>query len=138
MLLQINSRFRRLSVKTAKIMAFLILPLMLSGCLSHWFLESSSRLQVENATEEFSIVGIDVLGNDGSVRHWIKETVLPGERSRVEEQDLVGDFTLRVKYTRSKDGSGKILKDDQPFELEGGSLYMTVTSEDDSLVYKFK
>lgn len=128
----------RLSTKQAFLLAIFVLPLLLTGCLSHWFLESTTRLQVENATSEFTIKGVDVLAEDGSVRNWIKEQVLPGERSHVVEEDWVGDFTLRIRYTKSMDGSGEVLKDEQPFDLEGGSLYLTIESKGNQLTYRFK
>lgn len=111
----------------------------LSGCLSHYIEESTSRLQVENATKDYSLLAVDVVSTDGqSSRSWIKETVLPGERSRVVEEDWVGEFTLRFKYTKSTDGSGKPLEDTHKFSLEGGSLYLVVESDGDSLTYRFR
>jgi len=115
-----------------------LMPVVLTGCLSHWFVDSTSRLQVENSTEEYSIVGVDVLAEDGSSMAWIEETVLPGERSRVVEADWVGSFSLRFKFTRSTDGSGTVFTDDRKFDLDGGSLYLTVKAEGDSLTYKFR
>ena len=35
--------------------------LMLTGCLSHWFIESEVRLQVENKTP-YTIVGVSEIG----------------------------------------------------------------------------
>ncbi len=111
----------------------------LTGCLSHWFIETTSRLQVENATEDCSLVGVDVLSEDSvTFRSWISETLLPGERSHVVEEDWVGEFTIQVKYTKSADGSGEILKDILKMELEGGSLYLVVESDGDSLSYRFR
>lgn len=122
----------------AVLIAILILPLVLTGCISHWFLESSSRLQIENGTEDYSIVRVDILANDGTSKKWIDEVILPGERSRVVEEDLVGEFTLRFKFTKSKDGSGKVYADDRSFDLDGGSLYMVVEADGDSLTYRFR
>lgn len=121
-----------------RLAVILVVPLMLTGCLSHWFLESSSRLQIENATEEYSIVGVDVLGSDGTSVHWVTEAILPGEKSRVVEEDWVGDFKLRFKYTKSVDGSGEIIRDEQNLTLDGGSLYLVIESKGDSLTYRFR
>ena len=46
--------------KRFSIVFLLACSISLTGCLSHWFLESETRLQVENATEDLSIVAIDV------------------------------------------------------------------------------
>jgi len=118
----------------------LVLPLVLSGCLSHWFLESETRLQLENATEDYSILSLDVVALDGSIySSWIRETVLPGERSRVEEGDWIGEFKVRVKYTESKDASGDTLVDYRVLDFEGGSMYLQVTaSKKGKLEYKFR
>ena len=113
--------------------------LCLSGCLTHWFVEAESRLQVENATKDCSIVAVEVVSLDGSTsKSWIDETLLPGERSRVEEGDWVGEFHLRIKYTNSTDASGEVLEDLQTFELDGGSLYLVIRGNAESLEYKFK
>lgn len=122
-----------------RLTVLLALPMLLSGCLSHWFLETSSRLQVENATEDYTIVGVDVLSSNGAAYEtWISEMILPGERSHVVEQDWVGDFMLRLRYTKSADGSGDTLQDKHKLELDGGSLFLSVKAEGDSLVYRFR
>lgn len=115
-----------------------LVALSLTGCLSHWFLDSSSRLQVENATEDCTLVGLDIMSQEGSYRTWIHEKILPGERSRVVEEDWVGEFKIRIRYTKSTDGSGKQLQLVRSVELDGGSLYMVVKNQGDSLAYRFK
>lgn len=115
------------------------LSLTLTGCLSHWFVESESRLQVENATEDYTILSIGVVALDGSLySSWIDEKILPGERSRVVEGDWVGEFKLRIDYTASKDGSGDTLTDYRMFDLDGGSLFMMVEANGDTLKYRFR
>lgn len=111
----------------------------LTGCLSHWFIETTSRLQVENATEDCTIKSVDIFSADStSYVRWINETILPGERSRVVENDWVGTFTIRVNYTQSTDGSGKTLQYVKKMEVEGGSLFLRVESDEDSLALKFR
>lgn len=115
------------------------LSLTLTGCLSHWFIESESRLQIENATEDYTILSVGVVALDGSLYSpWVDEKILPGERSRVVEGDWVGEFKLRINYTESKDGSGDTLTDYQMFDLEGGSLFLMVEASGDSLKYRFR
>lgn len=118
---------------------FCALSLTLTGCLSHWFIESESRLQVENATENYSILSLGVVSLDGSIYSpWINETILPGERSRVEEGDWIGEFKIRVKYTESKDASGDTLVDYRVLDFEGGSIFLKVEAKDGKLEYKFR
>lgn len=119
--------------------AMLICGLGLTGCLSHYFVETTTRLQIENATEDCTLMGVDISSEeDGKPLKWISETVLPGERSHVVEMDLVGEFTISVKYTRSTDGSGEILLENRKMEIEGGSIYMKVESDGDSLSFKIR
>lgn len=133
------SGFKKFMPLAVKVLFVLVVSVCLSGCISHYVEESTSRLQVENATEDYSILAVDVVSMDGlSSKSWIKETVLPGERSRVVEEDWVGEFTLRFKYTKSTDGSGETMVDTHKFSLEGGSLYLVVESDGDSLTYRFR
>ena len=127
-----------LTKKLPIVALLLVCCLALTGCLSHWFVDSTSRLQVQNDTEEYTLLGLDVVGEDGSYKTWIDETILPGERSRVVEEDWVGNFTLRIRYTKSADGSGKVKKATESFNLEGGSLFLVIESDGDSLLWKFK
>lgn len=108
----------------------------LTGCVSHCFLDTVSRLQIENGTEDFTLYALDVLSVDGSTyEKWIDETVEPGGRSHVVEADWVGEFHVRVRYGR--DG-GDTLQDVRKMDIDGGSMYLKITALDDSLVYKFK
>ena len=45
--------------------ALIVCCLTLSGCLSHWFTDSTTRLQVENRSSQ-TIVEIDIISEDGS------------------------------------------------------------------------
>lgn len=125
--------------RLATVLSLLLLSLSLTGCLSHWFLDSTSRLQVENATEDCTLVGVDVKSEEGSsYKRWIEDSIEPGERSRVVEEDWVGDFTLRIRYTQSVDGSGEEQEFVFDTELDGGSLYLVVENEGDSLKVRFR
>ena len=74
--------------RLALLAVFALATFTLTGCLSHWFLDPSTRLQVENRSSS-TIVGIDIISEDGtSVRPWIRDTIAPGERSRVHQGSL--------------------------------------------------
>ena len=108
-----------------------LLALTLTGCLSHWFVDSTTRLQVENRSKS-TILGIDIISEDGSsVRPWIKDTIEPGERSRVYEEDLVGTFRMRIRTTKSEYKFKNL-------ELDGGSEYMVVSDSSKGLSYSFR
>ena len=125
-------------MKLVRLFLLALVSVSLTGCLSHWFLESETRLQVENATEDCTLIAIDVISEDGSsVRPWIHEKVLPGERSHVVETDWVGEFNLRFKFVDAKNAKDTIV-DTQSFEIEGGSLYLMVEGDQDSLTYRFR
>lgn len=77
--------------------AVLVCCSVLSGCLSHWFTDSTTRLQIENKTN-VTFYGLDIVSEDGtSAVPWISDTLEPGERSRVYEEDWVGTFKARLK-----------------------------------------
>ena len=104
---------------------------VLSGCLTHWFVDSTTRLQIENRSSK-TIVEIDILAEDGSYKVWIQDTIRTGEKSRVYEEDWVGSFNMRIR-TFGSDYEIENLK------LEGGSEYMVLSdSTDGSLHYEFK
>jgi len=77
-----------------------LVVLSLTACMSHLFVDASTRLQVENKTD-VAILGLDVISEDGtSVQSWIKDTIPPGEKSKVVEQDWVGTFRVRVRFDK--------------------------------------
>ena len=79
---------------------FCLVALSLTACMSHLFVDTSTRLQVENKTD-VAILGLDVISEDGtSVQSWIKDTIPPGEKSKVVEQDWVGTFRVRVRFDK--------------------------------------
>lgn len=150
---------------------------VLSGCLSHWFVDSTTRLQIENKTN-VTFYGLDIVSEDGSsVVPWISDTLEPGERSRVYEEDWVGTFRGRLKMggrcfktckalasideSRAMAAATEIEKpidfipsdsasrsmtypciknlDIEEFELEGGSLYLVISTNDyGRLQYEFR
>ena len=122
--------FKSLSVLLAAIACCFVL----TGCLSHWILDSETRLQVENATEDCSIIRVSVVSEDSSKTvSWITETLLPGERSHVVREDWVGEFLFRVDYTNSTDAEGDTLSEYKSIEIEGGSIYLKIKGDADSL-----
>lgn len=77
-----------------------IVALCLTACMSHIITDTSTRLQIENKTD-VAILGLDIVSEDGtSVRTWINETVQPGEKSKVVEEDWVGTFRVRVRFEK--------------------------------------
>lgn len=77
-----------------------LVALTLTACMSHILLDTSTRLQIENKTD-VAILGLDIVSEDGtSVRSWINETIEPGEKSKVVEEDWVGTFRVRVRFDK--------------------------------------
>lgn len=73
----------------------------LTACMSHLFIDTSTRLQVENKTD-VTILGLDIVSDDGSsVSPWIRDAIEPGEKSKVVEEDWVGTFRVRVRWAKS-------------------------------------
>jgi len=70
----------------------------LTACMSHVFIDTTTRLQVENKTD-VTILGLDIISEDGtSVQPWIRDAIEPGEKSKVVEEDWVGTFRVRVRW----------------------------------------
>ena len=112
----------------------MVCALGLTGCLTHWFLETNTRLQMENGTDDCTLLGFYVISEDSTqFEPWIVETIEPGEHSRVEQGDWVGKFRVQLRYKRN----GKTLYDVRKMEFEGGSSYMVVEQDSDSLTYRF-
>lgn len=77
-----------------------LVALSLTACMSHVFTDTTTRLQVENKTD-VTILGLDIISEDGSsVRTWINESIQPGEKSKVVEDDWVGTFKVRVRFDK--------------------------------------
>jgi hypothetical protein len=103
--------------------------LMLTGCLSHWFVESEVRLQIENKTP-YTIVGVSVVSLDSTMqKNWIKDTIPPGERSSVVAGDWIGTFNLGVSYI--KEGENAVfVQIFEAEELNGGSIFAQISEKD--------
>ena len=54
----------------------------LTACMSHLFIDTSTRLQVENKTD-VTILGLDIVSDDGSsVSPWIRDAIDRAKRAR--------------------------------------------------------
>ena len=77
-----------------------LVTLSLTACMSHVFIDTTTRLQVENKTD-VTILGLDIISEDGkSVQPWIRDAIEPGEKSKVVEEDWVGTFRVRVRFDK--------------------------------------
>ena len=121
----------KMFLKHLSVLAFLLVGcLALSGCISHWFEDSTTRLQVENRTGA-DIIEIDIVSEDGRlVRPWIQDTIKDSSVSRVYEEDWVGDFKGRILYLDSRIEKGWF-----NIELSGGSLYLVFTRNPDGTLH---
>lgn len=102
---------------------------LLTGCLSHWFVESEVRLQVENKTP-YTIVGVSVVSLDSTMqKNWIQDTIPPGERSSVVAGDWIGTFNIGVSYI--KEGENAVfVQIFESVELNGGSIFAQISEKD--------
>jgi len=90
---------KSIALRLSLIAAIVACCLALTGCISHWFEDSTTRLQIENRTGA-DIIEIDIISEDGkSIRPWIQDTIKDSSVSRVYEEDWVGDFKGRILYT---------------------------------------
>ena len=118
-------------LKHLSVLAFLLVGCFaLSGCISHWFEDSTTRLQIENRTGA-DIIEIDIISEDGRlVRPWIQDTIKDSSVSRVYEEDWVGDFRGQILYLDSRVEKGYF-----DISLSGGSLYLVFTRNPDGTLH---
>ena len=129
------------TIKRFSVVALLLVSAMaLTGCLSHWFTDSTTRLQIENKTSRV-FVGLDIVSEDGSsVIPWIQDSLPPGERSRVFESDWVGTFNVKLKFMNARtflsvNPATDTLEFKGDFEFVGGSVYLVLTDNEDFSVH---
>ena len=118
-------------LKHLSVLAFLLVGCFaLSGCISHWFEDSTTRLQIENRTGA-DIIEIDIISEDGRlVRPWIQDTIKDSSVSRVYEEDWVGNFRGQILYLDSRVEKGYF-----DISLSGGSLYLVFTRNPDGTLH---
>ena len=118
-------------LKHLSVLAFLLVGCFaLSGCISHWFEDSTTRLQIENRTGA-DIIEIDIISEDGRlVSPWIQDTIKDSSVSRVYEEDWVGDFRGQILYLDSRVEKGYF-----DISLSGGSLYLVFTRNPDGTLH---
>lgn len=106
----------------------LFLAVLLAGCVSHYVVDGSCRLQIGNSTENYTVQSLSILAKDSSEVSWISDEVLPGEQSRVVEKDFVGLFKVRIRMS----GEASV---DTVFEqrFEGGSTFMQIREKDGAI-----
>jgi len=85
-----------------KIYLIASLAFLFSGCLTHWVVESSTRLQLENHTS-FALANLQIVSEDSSIANleWMADTIPAGTKSRVASKELVGSFHLRISIADS-------------------------------------
>ena len=137
------------------LVAVLASAFSLTGCLSHLFVDSTTRLQVENKTDSH-IVSFGILSDDGSYWPWVKDTIAPGEKSRVYEEDFVGSFHVRLQLEKGscyepvaetkgactgdcvRDCSVTSTEESFSVDFDGGSYYMVVKEEKGEIKLEFR
>ena len=102
---------------------------LLMGCVTHYVIDGSVRLQLGNATDNCTLETLIIVGEDGEELVWIDESVFPGESSKVKERDFVGTFKVRLSY--KQDGVSK----DTVFKkhFDGGSVYLQISEKEGNL-----
>ena len=118
-------------LKHLSVLMFLLISCFaLSGCISHWFEDSTTRLQIENRTGA-DIIEFDIISEDGgSTRPSIQDTIRDSSVSRVYEADWVGDFKGQILYVDSRVERGWF-----DISLSGGSLYLVFTRNPDGTLH---
>lgn len=115
----------------------ILVVLALSGCLSHWFVDTETRLQVVNSTA-FPIADLRIIDPSGehSAIHWNTDTLVPGEKGRVISRELVGSFSFAISARDSLCGQDSCWRsrDLGQHEVEGGSQQWRIRSSGSKLI----
>lgn len=101
--------------------------LLLCGCVTHYVVDDTCRLQIGNDTQNYTVTSFSVVSKDNEIV-WISDDVEPGEKSKVSERDFVGSFTVRLKMS----GSSKV---DTTFKqrFDGGSVFLQIVEDDGAI-----
>ncbi len=113
----------------------------LTGCLTHWVVDTSTRLQVQNKTDR-TFAQIQVVADSDSSQNlvWIPDTLAPGNSSRVYEMDMVGTFHFRVLELKKdclEENCWEWL-DLGLQEILGGSVVWQLQIEKDQVILRMK
>jgi len=111
-------------MKTKMGIVLIFIPFLLNGCLTHWMMDTQTRLQVENHTSA-RIANLRIVALDGSAPDisWMPDTIETNKRSRVFTEDLVGTFHFRISSEDSTCGDSMCWRDQELGDLavDGGS-----------------
>lgn len=113
----------------------------LAGCLSHWVVDTSTRLQLENRTS-FQAANLRLVAESGQLPpvEWIPDTLEPNKRSHVFEEDYVGSFHFRISVKDLSCGDSLCWQDHSLGlrSLGGGSVLWRLEIEDGQLKIQAK
>lgn len=109
---------------------FLFLLMILftfNGCLTHWFIDTEVRLQIENLSP-YTINTVSLSSKDTEdEKTWMNTPIAPKERSKVISKNWVGNFNLKITYQDSLLLKKHLFED---VSLEGGSVFIQISIKD--------
>jgi hypothetical protein len=114
-----------------------IFAFFLLSC-THWLIETQTRIQVENLTDEIISDLSIVSKNEQEIENKQKITLVPGniesrEKSKVYEVELVGEFNFEVHY-----GDSLVPLPLGTHKLKGGSVLAQIKKENGKLIMVLK
>jgi len=108
----------------------LTLTLAVSSC-THWLIETETRIQVENGTNR-EICDLSLVSQkSGQTAVLVPDILRKGERSRIYEHELVGEFNFAI-FSGDKQVNLGVHK------LKGGTVLAQITEEEGRFVMQFK
>ncbi|HSQ41757.1 MAG TPA: hypothetical protein VLM37_05715, partial [Fibrobacteraceae bacterium] len=120
-----------------RISMIVLATLVLSGCLTHWIIDTSTRLQLENSLS-CSVANLRVISEDSSLPEirWIPDTLAPDSRGKVYSEDLVGDFHFLISTQDSTCGDTLCWRDRNlgNLHVDGGSILWILEANGSALV----
>ena len=103
-----------------KSFSMLFIPVLFAGCLTHYVINGSVRLQIGNDTENYTILALSVISTSEKEYPWITEKVLPGENSKVKEEDYAGTVKIKISYEYKGIQKDTLLEK----RFDGGSIFL--------------
>ena len=124
-------------MRSSRLFFLVVISLLLNGCLTHWVVDSDTRLQLNNRTT-WQIASLRVVPADTSlpVYEWVPDTLLPGERGHVFSASFVGTFHFHLSVRDSLQGGDTLWRDRDlgDIRVDGGSFQWWISTAKGSLV----
>ena len=107
----------------------LLLAVFLSSC-THWLIDTETRIQVENRTNE-TIYDLSIVSETGQIMYLVRDVVKPEGFSRIYGHELAGEFSFVVFSEGEQESLGV-------HKLKGGMVLAQIIEKEGKFVMEIK